>query len=141
MKNLLQTAFITFIFSTQVFAAPAVPASTVPAGAKVHFVTPKDGATVPAKFTVKFSVVNMKLEKSGAVAAGSGHHHLIVDGGPVVAGEVVPKDATHIHLGNAQTEHELSLAPGKHTLTLQFADGAHMSYGPQMSETISITVK
>ncbi|MBP6707250.1 MAG: DUF4399 domain-containing protein, partial [Achromobacter sp.] len=40
-----------------------------------------------------------------------------------------------------QTETELKLAPGKHTLTMQFADGAHRSYGPDLSSTISVTVK
>ena len=138
MNHFFHILSLSFLFSNVAFAALT---AQVPADAKVQFLSPKDGASVPSKFTVKFAVLNMKLEKSGVVVAGSGHHHLIVDGGPVTAGEVVAKDATHIHLGNAQSELELNLASGKHTLTLQFADGAHMSYGPQMSETISVTVK
>jgi hypothetical protein len=55
-------------------------------------------------------------------------------------GTVVPKDDTHLHYGQAQTEAQLMLTPGPHTLTMQFADGAHMSYGPQMSASIKITV-
>ena len=55
-------------------------------------------------------------------------------------GTVVPKDDTHLHYGQAQTEAQLMLTPGPHTLTMQFADGAHMSYGPQMASTIKITV-
>ena len=61
---------------------------------------------------------------------GTGHHHLIVDGKAVPKGSVVPADATHMHFGKGQTETTLKLPPGKHTLTLQFADGAHQSYGP-----------
>ena len=53
----------------------------------------------------------------------------------------MPTDDTHIHFGKGQTETELKLAPGKHTLTMQFADGAHRSYGPDLSSTISVTVK
>ena len=72
---------------------------------------------------------------------GTGHHHLIIDGHPVEAGKAVPADATHLHFGKGQTETTLKLAPGPHTLTLQFADGLHQSYGPEMSATITVTVK
>ncbi|MCA9543181.1 MAG: DUF4399 domain-containing protein, partial [Myxococcales bacterium] len=68
-------------------------------------------------------------------------HHIIIDGEGVAQGQVVPKDDKHIHFGGGQTETELELTPGKHTLTMQFADGAHMSYGPKMSQTITVEVK
>ena len=53
----------------------------------------------------------------------------------------MPADETHIHYDAGQTETDLSLTPGPHTLRLQFADGAHRSYGPAMSTQISITVE
>jgi len=53
----------------------------------------------------------------------------------------VPKDATHLHFGKAQSSTEVTLAPGKHVLTLQFADGIHRSYGSQLATTITVTVK
>jgi hypothetical protein len=136
-KFLVLTSFV----SLMMFNFAALAADPLPAGSKVFFVSPKDGATVSTKFTVKFDVSGMKLEKAGPIKAGTGHHHLIIDGGSVPAGQVVAKDATHIHLGNAQTETELTLTPGKHSLTLQFADGAHMSYGPEMAQTITVMVK
>ncbi len=108
---------------------------------RVFFVEPKDGATVQSPVQVKFGVEGMTVKPAGDMAAGTGHHHLIVDGKPVPKGEVVPTDDTHIHFGKGQTETELKLAPGAHTLTLQFADGSHRSYGPDMSNTIKITVK
>ena len=80
------------------------------------------------------------MKPAGALVAGTGHHHVIVDGQPVEQGEVVPKDDTHIHFGDGSTETELELAPGEHTLTLQFADGMHRSYGRALSKTITITV-
>jgi hypothetical protein len=132
--------------------APAEPpAMTAPATAtdvkgavkmpKVTIVEPKDGATVPTTFTVKFGVEGMKIANAGTTTPGTGHHHLIVDGEAVPKGQAVPTDSTHIHFGKGQTQTKLTLKPGPHTLTLQFADGAHLSYGDMMSQTIHITVK
>jgi len=53
----------------------------------------------------------------------------------------VPTDATHLHFGKGQTETEVTLPPGQYALTMQFANGAHQSYGPEMSKTIHVTVK
>lgn len=109
---------------------------------KVFFVTPKEGDTVEKTFKVQFGLKGMKVRPAGEDATDktSGHHHLIVDGKSVNDSEVVPTDPSHLHFGKGQTETELTLPPGKHTLTLQFADGAHRSYG-KMSATIHITVK
>lgn len=70
-----------------------------------------------------------------------GHHHLIIDGNFIAEGEVVPKDDTHLHYGKGQTEAKIHLTPGKHKLTLQFADFAHRSFGPKMSDSIEVEVK
>jgi hypothetical protein len=107
---------------------------------KVYFVEPKDGATVQSPVHVVFGVDGMKVAPAGDMTAGTGHHHLIIDGQPVPTGQVVPADATHIHFGKGQTETDVPLTPGKHTLTMQFADGLHRSYGPEMSSTITVTV-
>jgi hypothetical protein len=72
---------------------------------------------------------------------GTGHHHVIVDGSFVEKGKPVPADATHIHYGGGQLEADIPLEPGTHTLTMQFADGAHLSYGEAFSTTISVTVE
>ena len=125
------------VFAFQTHAAP----TAVPADAKVMFTEPKNGQTVPQKFKVKFAAMNIKVEKAGVVKAGSGHHHLIIDGTGEPEGSVVAKDATHMHFGDGQTETEITLPPGPHKLTLQFADGAHMSYGPSLSQTITVNVK
>lgn len=123
--------------------APAKVEVKAPLGSKVFFIEPKNGATVATKFLVKFGVENIKIRKAAEDINDhtSGHHHLIVDGKAVPEGESIPTDATHIHFGKGQTETELSLAPGAHSLTLQFADGAHRSYGKKLSKTIHVTVK
>lgn len=141
-KYFIVSSLVGFMITTSnAFAVLPAAAPALPAGSKVAFTEPKDGATVPAKFTAKFSLAGLKIEKAGPLKPGTGHHHLIVDGTATPAGEVVAKDATHLHFGNGQTEAELTLTPGKHTLTLQFADGAHASYGPAMSQTITVNVK
>lgn len=118
----------------------ACAASALAAG-KVQFVEPADGATVPAEFTVKMRLEGSRVAPAGTLEEGTGHHHLIVDGGPIEAGKPVPANATHLHFGKGQTETTLKLAPGRHTLTLQFADGLHQSYGPEASSTITVNVK
>ena len=108
--------------------------------ATVSFENLKDGQKVNSPFKVKMLVHGMKVKPAGELVAGTGHHHLIINGGPVPMGTVVKKDDTHIHFGAGQTETTLELPKGNHTLTLQFADGAHRSYGPELSKTISIEV-
>jgi hypothetical protein len=121
-------------------AIAALPA--VPAGAKVYFKNLKDGQTVTSPFKVEMGVDGLQLDTAGAIVPGTGHHHLLIDAGDSIpAGQVVPKDATHLHFGKAQSSTDVTLSPGKHVLTLQFADGIHRSYGSQLAATISVTVK
>jgi len=112
--------------------------------AHVSFVQPVDGATVSSPFKVVMAVEGMTVRKAGDIVPKTGHHHLIIDQGedsyiPLQA--VVVNDRTHLHFGKGQTETTLRLFPGKHTLTLQFANGHHKSYGRALSKTINITVK
>ncbi|MBI5856646.1 MAG: DUF4399 domain-containing protein [Sphingobacteriales bacterium] len=119
---------------------PALP--VIPDGAKVFFRNLKNGASVSSPFKVEMGTEVMKVDTAGPVVAGSGHHHLIIDGADsLMAGEMVSKDSTHLHFGKGQTETELTLAPGKHKLTMQFADGLHRSYGGKLSATITVNVK
>lgn len=109
-------------------------------GHRVFFVEPADGATVTSPVKMVFGAEGVEIRAAGELVAGSGHHHVVVDGGPVEAGAVVPKDDRHIHYGLGQTEATLPLVPGPHTLTLQLADGLHRSYGPGLTATISVVV-
>jgi len=106
----------------------------------VYFKGIGDGDTVSSPLTVKMGVCGKDVKPAGDVVEGTGHHHLIVDGSCIPLGETVPKDAKHHHFGKGQTETTLDLKPGEHTLTLQFADGHHGSYGESMCKTIKVTV-
>lgn len=115
---------------------------TVPDGAKVFFKNLKNGQTVKSPFTVEMGVKNIKVDSAGMIVPGEGHHHILIDAGDSIAtGQVIPKDAQHVHYGKGQTSATISLPPGKHRLTLQLADGIHRSYGSKLSATIEVTVK
>lgn len=107
----------------------------------VYFVQPKDGAEVGPDVHVVMGSRGMRVKPAGEFVKGTGHHHLIIDGNPIPEGEVVPKDDHHMHFGKGQTKADIRLKKGEHTLTLQFADGLHRSYGPSLSSTVHITVK
>ena len=108
---------------------------------KVFFIEPKDGSEVQSPFVVKFGVENLEVAPAGDVKPNSGHHHLLINLDSTPSGEAIPFDDVHKHFGKAQTETELTLSPGKYKLTLQFANGAHQSYGSALSQTINISVK
>jgi len=119
---------------------PELPA--VPDGAKVYFKNLKNNATVTSPVKVEMAIDKMKVDTAGPVVAGSGHYHIFVDAEDSLAsGTMVPKDSTHLHYGKGQTAASLPLSPGKHKLTLQFADGLHRSYGSKLSTTVTVNVK
>jgi hypothetical protein len=112
------------------------------AGASVYFIDLKDGATVPEKFTIRFGLRNMGLAPAGMAKAGTGHHHILVDAEMPPADRPIPNDPRHLHFGAGQTEAEVTLAPGQHTLQLLFADHEHVPHDPPIaSERIRIVVQ
>jgi hypothetical protein len=122
----------------------AAPGSQPKAAARsgVDFAWPQTGSKVFASTAVAFTVQGMTVTPAGEHIQDQsrGHHHLIIDGQPIAKGTVVPKDATHIHFGGGQTQTQVKLEPGERTLTMQFADGAHISYGPALAKTLKLTV-
>ena len=114
-----------------------------PANATAGFANLKDGDTVTSPFLVKFTETGLKILPAGADVPNTGHYHLLIDTTltPEQTHYAIPKDATHLHFGKGQTETEVKLPPGHYALTMQFANGAHISYGPEMSKTIQVDVK
>lgn len=106
----------------------------------VYFANLTDGQEVSSSVLVEMGVNGMEIEPAGEVNKGKGHHHIIIDGSYIKTGEVVPANDTHIHYGKGQTEDTIELSPGEHTLTLQFANGLHQSYGEAWSKTITVNV-
>lgn len=122
--------------------AQGMPRTASPAGAKVYFISPKNGETIKGEVVVRFGLKGMGVAPAGTATENSGHHHLIVDS-PLPAEDMpVPMDDKHLHFGKGQTETSLKLAPGKHTLQLLLADANHVPHQPVVaSEKITITVK
>ncbi len=116
----------------------AIPSKEV--SKSVSFKYPLDGAILSSPLVIEMEVEGMEIEPAGEVNEGKGHHHLIIDNPFIENGVVVPANETHIHYGLGQIKAEINLEPGKHTLTLQFADGVHVSYGEKMSASIEIEI-
>jgi hypothetical protein len=114
------------------------------AGAEVYFISPADGATVQGPVTIRFGLKGMGIAPAGIKFDNTGHHHLLVDMDISELNLDAPMPATDriLHFGKGQTETTLTLAPGKHTLELVFADYLHGSFDPPLhSKKITITVK
>jgi hypothetical protein len=53
----------------------------------------------------------------------------------------IPSDLNHLHFGRAQTETEITLAPGDHTLQLLLGDHEHLPHDPPIfSKVVRIRV-
>jgi hypothetical protein len=112
----------------------------IPEEAKVYFVNLQSGDEVTSPLELEFGVEGMTVQPAGELIEGTGHHHLLIDRGFIEKGTIVPADSMNIHYGDGSTSTTIELSPGKHTLTLQFADGYHQSYGGQMSSEVEIFV-
>ena len=138
MRPLLLPLGLTALLCSLPALAPAdnsMPQLPAPEGAQVYFITPQDGASVGQTFTVRFGLKGMGVAPAGVDVPATGHHHLLVDA-PLPASEQI------LHFGKGQTETELTLPPGTHTLQLMIGDKHHVPMEPPViSEKISITVQ
>jgi hypothetical protein len=115
---------------------------SAPAGARVYFIEPKDGAAISGPVTVKFGLSGMGVAPAGVDKKDTGHHHLLIDATLADDKAPIPVDDNHRHFGNGQTEATITLPPGQHTLQLVLGDYQHIPFNPLIaSEVITITVK
>ena len=139
IKTLSLIGLFTLFLSFAIFSYPRneIPVNET----SVEFLNLKNGDTISCPFTVKFKVSGMNISPAGELKESSGHHHLLINQTYIDKGNTIPADQNHLHFGKGQTETELNLDPGLYSLTLQFADGYHRSYGKELSRTIQIEVK
>ncbi len=115
----------------QAAAAPSLlPRTKAPIGAIAYIISPKDGETVGKTFTVRFGLTAMGVAPAGVPFENSGHHHLIIDEVTPRLDMPIPTDDNHRHFGKGQTEVELTLPPGEHSLQLVLADANHIPHDP-----------
>ena len=134
-------ALLFLLGSQQAIAAETV--SHAPNNAQVYIIEPADGATVPETFTVKFGLSGMELAPAGVDRANTGHHHLLIDQSelPNLNASLPASDRVR-HYGKAQTETELTLEPGEHTLQLVLGNYLHVPHDkPVISDPITVTVE
>jgi len=143
MKSLLATCGL---LAAVTLAAPVMaetPRKAAPAGAAVYFIEPANGATVSGPVNVRFGLKGMGVAPAGVDVADTGHHHLLVDV-TELPGLDAPLPATDNirHFGKGQTETQITLPPGQHSLQLLLGDKNHIPHQPPvLSEKITITVK
>lgn len=113
-----------------------------PEGANVYIVSPANGETVSSPVRIVFGLQGMGIAPAGTNAPNTGHHHLVVDAQLPDMTAVIPANANYIHYGGGQTETDLELEPGEHTLRLVLGDFRHIPHDPPVySEEVRITVR
>jgi len=109
----------------------------------VYIISPAHGEVVSSPVQVRFGLRGMGVAPAGTDRDDTGHHHLLIDVDQLPAmDQPVPSDANHRHFGKGQTEVELTLESGEHTLQLLLGDMGHMPHSPAMvSKKITINVE
>ena len=114
---------------------------TSPPDAEVYFANLRDGQYAPPHMIVRFGLLNMGVAPAGVDKPNTGHHHLIVDAPPPSPDRPIPNDFNHLHFGAGQTQGELTLTPGRHSLQLVLGDEDHVLHDPPvMSKPITVIV-
>ncbi|WP_299945790.1 DUF4399 domain-containing protein [uncultured Microbulbifer sp.] len=118
-------------------------ASKAPEGARLYIISPKDGEKVSQTFTVRFGLSGMGVAPAGVNLENTGHHHLLIDVDNLPdLSKPLPANKNIIHYGGGQTETEITLPPGKHTLQLVLGNYLHIPHqNPLMSKKITVEVE
>lgn len=147
MKLLLSGVTGLILAATMAFAGGETPANP---DAEVYFIGIEDGQTVTSPVLVVFGLRGMGVAPAGAEKEMTGHHHLFINRPPLGQGEDgadelengIPSDENHVHFGGGQTETQIDLPSGTHTLQLVLGDAGHVPHStPIVSEVITITVE
>lgn len=104
---------------------------------------PKDGEKVPQTFTVRFGLSGMGVAPAGVQRDNTGHHHLLIDVDDMPdLSKPLPATDKIIHFGGGQTETQVTLPPGKHTLQLVLGNYMHVPHeNPIVSKKITVVVE
>ena len=130
-----------FINGAPSFAATTL--SAAPNNAKAYFIAPNNNAKVDQSFDVKFGLSGMGVAPAGVDIDNTGHHHLLIDMDNLPdLDQPLPKTENVKHFGGGQTETQLNLEPGKHTLQLLLGNYQHIPHDhPVLSEKVTVTVR
>lgn len=108
----------------------------------VKIVKPRTASNVDNQFEVCMETNGYTVEPAkNGVNPGKGHHHLIIDADLPPAGQPIPKDSNHIHMGDGSTCKTIELSDGMHRIQALFAQGNHVPYDPPVSDSIVVFVQ
>jgi hypothetical protein len=83
----------------------------------------------------------MGVAPAGIEKVNTGHHHLLIDVSLPPLDQPIPNDFNHLHFGAGQTEAQVTLPLGTHTLQLLLGDDSHVAHVPPIySKPITVTV-
>ena len=110
---------------------------------RLFFISPLDGDVVSNPVKFRFGVIGMKIVPAGTNEPSSGHHHLLINVKELPNMKILSQlMKNHIHFGKGQTETDLNLPKGKHTLQLLLGNYLHIPHNkPLISDKIHIIVE
>ena len=147
MNTLFKAIAVLAVSATPLWAGGETPSNPE---AEVYFVNLEDGQSVTSPVRIVFGLRGMGVAPAGTEKEMTGHHHLLINRPPLGEGpdgadefaNGLPTDDNHKHFGGGQTETEIELPPGQHTLQLVLGDAGHVPHStPVVSEVITITVE
>tara|TARA_B110000879_G_C10882596_1_gene397391 strand:- start:115 stop:543 length:429 start_codon:yes stop_codon:yes gene_type:complete len=139
--HIVAISMVLFILPPSILAGELISAS--PENAEVYFIQPTDGQIVKGNFKISFGLKNMGVAPAGTDRKNTGHHHLLIDTDALPdMTQPLPSTDKIKHFGGGQTETEITLSPGQHTLQLILGNYVHVPHSePVISSKIIITVE
>ena len=133
------------VLAFSVHTAPVIADTQIshaPDSASAAILEPANRSKVAQTFTVKFGLSGMGVAPAGVDVENTGHHHLLVDLDELPElDQPLPKSDRILHFGKGQTETQLTLPPGKHTLQLVLGNYLHIPHdNPVISKKIMVNV-
>ncbi|MBR76341.1 MAG: rod shape-determining protein RodA [Flavobacteriales bacterium] len=143
MRKMLFIVLMTTLFAFDAFSYSRYSGNASNEEQKLFFIMPSDGEIVKSPVRVKFGIEGMEIVPAGVDKPMSGHHHLLINLKKLPNMKMpIPADKNHLHFGKGQTETQLELPKGKHTLQLLLGNHLHIPHDkPLISEKIEITVE
>ncbi len=128
-RRTIVTALITLFWVYGSAYAACTPSAK---NAYLYIGWPNDGEVLPANrpFRVWIGLRNMGVAPKDVAKPNTGHHHLLIDRDLPLFDEPIPSDRNTLHFGAGQTETQIELPAGEHTLQLLMGDDKHIPHCP-----------
>lgn len=128
-RRTLVTALITLFSVCGSAYAECTPSAK---NAYLYIGWPNDGEILSANksFRLWIGLRNMGVAPKGIAKDNTGHHHLLINRELPPLDEPIPSDRNTIHFGAGQTETQIELPAGEHTLQLLMGDDRHIPHCP-----------